>query len=142
MYRQRGFTLVELAVVTAIIAILASVGIPSYINYRNRAIQAEAIEALLRAKMDQELFWAENNRYANSIGCLPSFGDSCDVASHSTPNDYLIQVVSATTRTYRVRASRTFYGKADTIAMTESTSNPVINNPQAIEFSVFRWLFD
>ncbi|MDY0042430.1 MAG: prepilin-type N-terminal cleavage/methylation domain-containing protein, partial [Desulforhabdus sp.] len=71
-----GFTMVELMIVVAIAGILASVGIPAYVNYKNRAIQAEAIEALLRGKMDQEVYRAENERYASTIGCLSSFGGS------------------------------------------------------------------
>lgn len=40
---QSGFTLIELMVVTAIIAILTSTAIPSYELYRNRARFSEAI---------------------------------------------------------------------------------------------------
>ncbi|MDA1369656.1 MAG: prepilin-type N-terminal cleavage/methylation domain-containing protein [Proteobacteria bacterium] len=44
-YRQRGFTLLELMTVTAIIGVLMSVAIPSYQHYRQRARFAEAILA-------------------------------------------------------------------------------------------------
>ena len=60
MSKESGFTLVELMIVIAIVAILAAVATPAYINYQNRARQTEGIEALLRAKMDQQAFYAEN----------------------------------------------------------------------------------
>ncbi len=142
MPNKSGFTLIELMIVVAVAAILAAVAIPSYIGYKNRAIQSEAIEALLRGKMDEELFYAENNRYANTIGCLPSFGNACTKTSYTTPNNYSVVIVSAGTDTYRLRASKTYYGQADTIAITESSQNPIINNPDALKFSIFKWLFD
>jgi prepilin-type N-terminal cleavage/methylation domain-containing protein len=43
---QSGFTLIELMVVTAIIGILASIAVPSYDLYRNRARFSEGILAI------------------------------------------------------------------------------------------------
>ena len=74
MHKEAGFSLVELMIIVAIMGILAAVAIPAYINYINRAKQGEAISALMTAKLDQETFWADEYRYASTIGCLASFG--------------------------------------------------------------------
>ena len=139
-----GFTLVELMVVTGILAILASVATPAYINHKNRAIQSEAIEALLRARMDQEIFWAENSLYTNNIRRLPSFGNTAG-ASILTPNGYTIAVVTANANSFRIVATKTYfsYAQPDTIAITEDLQQaPIIHNTDALKFSIFKWLFD
>jgi type IV pilus assembly protein PilE len=144
MGRESGYSLVEIMVVTAIIAILAGVAVPAYVNYRNRAIQTEAVEALLRAKMEQEIFWAENNRYAGTIGCLPSFGNSCSRASFLTPNSYTVSVSAANANSFRVRAQKTVFAgvSADTLAITETLEKPAIANEDALKFSIFKLIFD
>lgn len=145
MIRQSGYTLMELMVVVGIVAILASVATPAYVNYKNRAIQTEAIEALLRAKMDQEVFWTDNSQYAGSIGCLASFGNSCGITTYRTsPSGYTITMTAANTNSFTALASKVFYAgvNADTLAITQASTTPRISNTDALKFSLFKWLFD
>ncbi|NTW36562.1 MAG: prepilin-type N-terminal cleavage/methylation domain-containing protein [Syntrophobacteraceae bacterium] len=143
--KEKGFTLVELMVVVSIVAILAAVATPAYINHQNRAKQTEAVEAVLRAKMDQEAFWADNNRYANTIGCLYSFGNNCGNASYltsgSTTAGYVVSILGAGT----IQAQRTVpsSGNIDTVTITlADAARPVVVNPSALDFSVFDWIFN
>ncbi|WP_017221749.1 pilin [Moritella dasanensis] len=52
---QQGFTLIELMIVVAIVAILAGVGMPAYQNYSKRAEFAEVIAATGPIKTAVEL---------------------------------------------------------------------------------------
>lgn len=69
---KKGFTLLELLIVIAIIGLLAVIAIPGYIGYQRRAVRTEAFSNLEALRLLEEQFFAENNRYTVSLGtCAP-----------------------------------------------------------------------
>ena len=62
--RCRGFTLLELMIVVAILAIVASIAYPSYLGTVTRTTRSAAKRTLLEVANRQEQFFAENKRYA------------------------------------------------------------------------------
>lgn len=70
IYNKRGFTLVELLVVVAIIAILAAVLVPRLLNYTDRARQARAISDIRTIKTVIEAYTADDG-----MGIYPSAGE-------------------------------------------------------------------
>lgn len=61
---SRGFTLIEVMVVVAIVGILAAVAIPNYTDYVLRASLSDATSALSDARVRMEQFYADNRTYA------------------------------------------------------------------------------
>lgn len=78
MKQQRGFTLVELMVVVAIIGILAAIAIPSFIRFQAKSKQAEARTNLKAIFTGERAFFSEKDRYSSltgEIGFAPERGN-------------------------------------------------------------------
>ena len=69
MHGDRGFSLIELLLVIAIIGILAGIAVPLFLGERTKAMQAEAKSNLETLRLLEEQYFAENGcYYRNNAG--------------------------------------------------------------------------
>ena len=102
--QQKGFTLVELMIVVAIIGILASIALPSYTDYVTKSSLAEASSVLSNIRIKLEQYYQDNpgTGYANAGGA----GLPCDAAGTDKIGDnFNFACSNLTQATYTITAT-------------------------------------
>jgi len=77
MIRSRGFTLIELMIVVAVIGILAAIAVPAFNEQLRKSRRSEAMEELSDLQLRQERWRADHATY----GSLADIGGSSPLAS-------------------------------------------------------------
>ena len=60
---QKGFTLIELMIVIAIIGILAAIAIPQFASYRAKSFNTASVSDIRNIRTDLEAYYAEWQAY-------------------------------------------------------------------------------
>ena len=60
---QKGFTLIELMIVIAIIGILAAIAIPQFASYRAKSFNSASVSDVRNVRTDLEAYYAEFEAY-------------------------------------------------------------------------------
>ena len=114
-----GFTMIELVITMAVVAILTAIALPAYTQYVQRSHRSDARLALMRAAQWMERYRTEWGTYRNAtnLPTLPS-----DMAVSPAPGNgktqYSISLVSAAT-TFTLTATRSTSG----MMVTDSCGN-------------------
>ena len=102
-----GFSLLELLITLAIVAILATITIPYYSGYVAKSRRADAMSALVLVQLAQERWRSEHPAFAGDLATLGWL-------SRESPDGYYrLQIASASAVDYLVLARPTGAQQAD-----------------------------
>lgn len=93
----RGFTLIELMVTVAVMAVIASIAFPNYMEYVRRSRITEATGALATTRVKLEQYYQDNKNYGSTASAcgiaMPSakyFTFSCNWGAGGTSQSFLM----------------------------------------------------
>jgi prepilin-type N-terminal cleavage/methylation domain-containing protein len=116
---DEGFTLIELMIVVAIMAILVAIAIPQLSLYRAKSYNTAAASDLKNASIAQEAYYVDNRLYTNSIANLTT-----DPYNFHISQGVNIGVSSATDEAYLMTAYHSTGNKTHTLSGLRGSISP------------------
>jgi type IV pilus assembly protein PilE len=127
-HHSKGFTLIELMVVIAVIALLSNIALATYRSYILRANRTEGRMALLSTQVAQEKFFLQNNSYAQDIATViaappAGLGIGLTAGGVTLGGNYTLSFTAVTANSYTLQAVATGPQTKDTAACLTFTIN-------------------
>lgn len=102
--RAHGFTLVELALVLALLSLLAALALPTFIDSVRKSRRAEAYGALFAVQQAQERWRDHHDGYADTLGPGSPDAPGLGMAARSPGGYYSLHIAQAGPHTYTLVA--------------------------------------
>jgi type IV pilus assembly protein PilE len=95
--KQRGFTLIELMITVAIVAILAAVAYPSYTSHVRKGVRRAAQAQMMDIANREQQFLLSNRVYVPYSGVTPSITENGDNRPTELTGKYTPSIATTTT---------------------------------------------
>ena len=122
MNRQKGFTLIELMIVIAIIGILAAIALPAYQTYTKKARFTEAVLAAASVRSNIDICFQDKDNYTLS-NCDSFSKIGVDASVATAPNTINALTIDANTAMITVTGEPSLDSATYTLSPTASNNS-------------------
>jgi len=124
--KNKGFTLIELMIVVAILGILATVALPSYQDYMKKSKRSDGIAASMSLMLAMQKARGNCALYPTTLGASDNCGTrTVGHGALSSEGYYAIAISGATGNAFKITATPKFTDSdCSTLTITVNGTNP------------------
>jgi type IV pilus assembly protein PilE len=131
-----GFTLLELMIVCAVVAILAAIALPSYFDSVTAGRRADGTTALLDLANRMQRYYSENNTFATATIAAGNAATDVRATAASPQGYYTLSIAAQAQNTYTIQATRAGAQTADTkcgdLTLTSTSVRGIVNHAAGV----------
>ena len=131
MQRNRGFTLIELMIVVAVVAILSAIAIPAYTGYVTRSKLTEAFSNLSSMSVALQQYYQDNRTYVDATSASSPDPWPCATANLPTGKYFSFTCANQTATTFTLTATPTGGLEAPSYAIDQDGNKYTTNVPSS-----------
>ena len=128
---ERGFTLIELMIVVAVMAVIALVAVPGYQDTVRKSRRADAMLGLTKLQQLQERYRGQNPAYASAVASMPTASSQSPEAHYDLSVDNANAVGYTMTATAKAGSPQFGDTKCRSLSVTMATGSITTSSTNA-----------